>query len=120
MTTKNKYKLLESFDKDKNLEFYICDFISIEDLENLQDFDDLQEFLEDNNAFDIDIIYYSRAIKYLQEHDASLTDSMNIADELGYEPKNINSELLASLLASRNARDDFYNYQNELTEILTK
>ena len=45
-----------------------------------------------------EIIYYSNAMKYLSENDNSLRESMEIADELGYKPKNINSELLATLL----------------------
>lgn len=45
-----------------------------------------------------DIIYYSKAIEFLKEHDPSLRDSMEIAEEMGYETKDLNSELLASLL----------------------
>jgi len=45
----------------------------------------------------IEIIYYSKAIVYLQNNDASLIDSLVIAEELGYKIENINSELLATL-----------------------
>ena len=56
---------------------------------------------------------------YLREHDNSLSESMEIANDYGYEPKNINSELLASLLASQNAREEFYELENEIEEFLT-
>ena len=39
-----------------------------------------------------------------------------LADDLGYELKNINSELLASLLRSENVREDFQNLVSEIKE----
>ena len=45
-----------------------------------------------------EVIYYSTAIKFLSENDASLQDSLNIANEMGFSLENINSELLATLL----------------------
>lgn len=91
----------------------------IQDIEDVQTFDDLYELLDDNRAFEVEIIYYSEAIKYLMEHDASLRESMEIASEYGFETSNINSELLASLLASHKVREDFYNYKGEINEILS-
>ena len=118
--TKTTYNKLKEFDLNGWLDFQICDFVSSEDLENINDFTDLYEHLEDNQAFDIDIIYYSKAIKYLQDNDASLSNSINIALEYGYTLENINSELLASLHASQNARELFNDCEKELNEILTK
>ena len=118
--TKTIYNKLKEFDLNGWLDFQICDFVSFEDLEQINDFTDLCHHLEDNQAFDIEIIYYSKAIEYLQDNDASLSDSINIALELGYRLENINSELLASLHASENARELFYNCEKEITEILTK
>lgn len=45
-----------------------------------------------------DIIYHAVAMDFLKEHDPSLRNSLEIADEMGYQTKAINSELLASLL----------------------
>ena len=84
------------------------------DLEN--PFDSIYTAIDDNNGFDIEIIYYSNAIEYLTRHDNSLMESIEIAIDYGYELKNINSELLASLLASQNSREQFNNYQNEINE----
>jgi hypothetical protein len=72
--------------------------------------------IEDNQGFDSEIIYYSRAIEYLQENDPSLRNSLEIASEYGYEVSNLNSEILASLLASQNIREDFYKLEDEITE----
>ena len=80
------------------------------------------ELLRDYSAFNIVIIYYHKAMKYLQENDPSLTESLNIANELGYfiNSSNLNSELLASLLASQYAEEEFYYYSPQINELLTK
>ena len=49
-------------------------------------------------------------MEYLKEHDNSLNESLEIASEYGYNTENLNSELLASLLASRNKQQDFNEY----------
>jgi len=81
--------------------------------ENFQDFFDE---VENNGAFSVDIIYYSNAIKYLSENDTSLRESLGIAYELGYDLKNLSSEVLASLLASSNAIGDFNKLESEITD----
>ena len=97
----------------ENLE--ILDYIT--DFEDINSFDDLQECLEDNGAFNVDIIYYSNAIQYLMKEDPSLMESLEIAHEYGYTADNLNSEILASLLASQRVREDFQRYETELNEI---
>jgi hypothetical protein len=82
--------------------------------EDFEDADDVESILDDASAFDIDIIYYSTAIAYLGENDASLKESLSIAHELGYTLDNLSSEMLASLLASQNAREEFNNIKNDL------
>lgn len=91
----------------------------IQDIEDISNIEDLFELLDENRAFEVEIIYYSEAIKYLMEHDASLRESIDIANEYGYETEAINSELLASLLASQKVREDFYSYEDEINEILS-
>jgi len=85
------------------------------DFENA--FDSISEAIDENNGFDIEIIYYSDAMEYLTRNDNSLRESIEIALDYGYELKNINSELLASLLASQNSREQFNNYENEINEL---
>ena len=48
-------------------------------------------------CIETEIIYYNRAMEYLSEHDWSLRESAEIASNLGFELKNINSEMLATL-----------------------
>lgn len=64
------------------------------------DLEDLQEYLEDKGFFDVEVIYYTCAMQFLLEHDIDLRGSIDLAIGLGYEAQNLNSELLASLLAS--------------------
>jgi hypothetical protein len=64
-----------------------------------------------------EVIYYSNAIKYLAENDASLTDSRDLALELGYELKDINSELLATLLQQKNLNEELDNLVSDIKEL---
>ena len=100
----------------------ITDYLTEEDLEegNINDAQDLYDLLYDNYAFDVEIIYYSTAMKYLTEHDQSLSESIEIAIERGYELEDINSETLASLHASQKVREDFYDITDEIDEILSR
>jgi len=95
----------------------ILNNIELQDIDLENPFDSIIEAIYENNGFDIEIIYYSNSIEYLKENDPSLMESIEIALDYGYELKNINSELLASLLASQNSREKFYQYENEINEL---
>jgi len=82
--------------------------------EDHQSFEDLREAIEDGNGFDVEIIYYSRAMGYLTANDTSLRESLELAQDMGYEPKNLSSEVLASLLASQNSRGEFDELENDI------
>jgi len=114
--TETKLNLLENL-YIENLN--IVDFIE-HDFEYIRNADDLYFELESNDAFNIDIIYYNRAMKYLSENDSSLSESIQIAVDMGYSLENINSETLASLHASQKAREDFYSITDEIDEILSR
>ena len=116
--TETKLNLLENiYIEDIN----IVDFIRYDiTFENIKNADDLYEELDNNDAFNIDIIYYSKAMKYLSENDASLSESVEIASDMGYSTENLNSELLASLHASQKARDDFWRCKDDINEILSR
>ena len=113
-TLKQKEKFFNEISKE--LQFDIMDYFQTDELEDINAYDDLEIELNENGAYDIEIIYYHKAIEYLKEHDTSLSESMSIAEEFGYSPKDINSELLASLLASQNAREEFCELQDEIEE----
>ena len=101
-------------DLDTPLNF-ICEHIQ-EEIQNY-DADDIRQTLYDNGFFDKEIIYYHKAMKYLSEHDASLYESIDIASSMGYDLKNINSETLASLHATKRNQELFDDYiYNKLEE----
>ena len=125
MSTQTETKQETKFDDlttliDDYTGIYLPDYLDEDDIEDINDFDDLYNDLDNNEAFNIDIIYYNRAMKYLSENDFSLSESIEIAVDMGYSLENINSELLASLHASQKARDDFYNIADEIDEILSR
>ena len=84
--------------------------------ENVNSFNDIYEQVEEQGGFNVEIIYYSRAMEYLMENDTSLQNSMELAADFGYTPENINSELLASLLASQYTMEELYKCEHEITE----
>lgn len=96
---------------------YFYDYIE-DDVDEYQDFDDLLEGLEDADFFAQagEVIYYSKAIEYLAEEDVSLTESLELAEEMGFRVQDLNSELLASLLKQRIIRDGMYDFQDEINE----
>jgi len=97
------------------------EFMSLPD--ELDDYDTHQIYdeLQDNGFFNVDIIYYYKAIEYLKENDSSLCESLEIASEFGYTTENLNSELLASLHASQQRIDKFWeDVEPELDKIINK
>ena len=113
---------LESLFLDYIEDIDVTDYITEEDLEegNINDANELYDLLHDNYAFDVEIIYYSTAMKYLTEHDTSLSESFEIANEMGYRLEDLTSETLASLHASRQAEEDFWSIKDEIDEILSR
>lgn len=110
-TTQTKNERLINFLNTLNLDIDFDYHVKGEDPTSA---DEIEDILNDASAFDVEIIYYSRAMEYLSENDNSLKESLNLAAELCYEPQNINSELLASLLASHNLRNDFFNAKSDI------
>jgi intracellular sulfur oxidation DsrE/DsrF family protein len=89
-------------------------YINIEEIDRDNPSESIFDMINDNGGFDIEIIYYSNAIEYLKRNDPSLSKSMEIAIEYGYELEDINSELLASLHASKKSISDFQEYQEKI------
>ena len=110
---KTKIEKIEDFLSNLNTEI---DVLNCVDVETINSYSDIYEQIEDHQGFDIEVIYYSRAMEYLTQNDNSLRESLEIASDIGYETKNLNSELLASLLASQNAREEFTELENEIDE----
>lgn len=109
--TQTKNQNLIKFLDTLNLDIDFNAFISDDD--DINDFYDLHAILDNNNAF-------SKAIKFLAENDNSLQDSINLASELGYDINNVNSEVLASLLATEMLRNEFYSYEGEINDYINE
>ena len=107
---------IETFLSELSTEIDVLNYVDVENIDTNNPFDSIREMIEDNNGFDVEIIYYSKAMDYLRENDPSLQVSLEIASDYGYEVKNINSEILASLLASKLIRDEFYSLESEIND----
>ena len=119
--TETKYKRLTNLIYNKT-GIDLPDYLKELELDafNLISVDDLWAELDDKGAFDIDIIYYNRAMTYLLENDFSLSESIELAVDMGYELKNINSETLASLHASQKAMNNFWSISTQIEAILAE
>ena len=111
---------IETFLKSLNCDIDIIDYVNIEDIDLSDAYNSIYDLISDNNGFDVEIIYYSRAIEYLKENDPSLRFSLELASDFGFDPKNLNSEILASLLASENARESFSELQSEIEDFFNE
>jgi len=107
---------IENFLSELSTEIDVLNYVDIDNIDMSNPFDSICEMIEDNNGFDIEIIYYSNAIDFLAKNDQSLQESLEIAFEYGYEVQNLNSEILASLLASKLIRDEFYSLESEIND----
>ena len=122
MTTKTKNELIKNTLQDLTLEYlgedateFICSPDELEDYDTHQIFDELH----DNGFFNVEIIYYHKAMDYLRENDPSLCESIELAQELGYSLENLNSEALASLHASNQRETKFWeDVEPELEKII--
>jgi hypothetical protein len=112
---KNREDRIREFVKSLHCDIDIWDYIC-NDTDSITDFESMRDTIDDNGGFNVDVIYYSVAIKYLAENDPSLQESIGLANEYGCTTENINSELLASLLASQNARIGFEELRTEIED----
>ena len=119
-TNQTRTEKIEAFfaelDKQIELNDNIINYIDIDAIDENDAFSSIYEMIDENDGFNCEVIYYSNAIKYLQENDSSLRESLEIASELGYEVKNLNSEILASLLKSQNVRDEFLEFRDKIND----
>jgi intracellular sulfur oxidation DsrE/DsrF family protein len=106
---------IESFLSELNTEIDVLNYVDVNNIDPVNPFESICEMIEENGGFDIEIIYYSRAMDYLSENDPSLRESLEIASEYGLDVQDLNSELLATLLASKRAREEFYALEPEIT-----
>ena len=115
MNTEQKNRI-EDFLSGLSTEVDVLNYVDIDNIDMLNPFGSICEMIEDNNGFDVEIVYYSEAIAFLAENDPSLHESLEIASEYGLDVQDLNSELLASLLASKLAREEFYELESEIND----
>jgi len=110
-------------------EWSVSDYFDPENYEKDIDFehpyDSIIGHLEDNTFDTVEIIGYDSAMAFLQEHDPSLTISLEIANDMGYDMSSVNSEILASILKMNmiqnrlyDRADDINAFFNELQELM--
>mgnify|MGYP001000667870 CR=1 FL=1 len=107
---------IEKFLSGLHTEIDVLNLIDIDNIDYNDAFYSIYDMIDDNGGFDIEIIYYSNALEYLSENDPSLTESLDLAYDMGFCLDGINSELLASLLASQNAREEFCELEDEIND----
>ena len=99
-----KEKIADNLEKETDGEFdaYQLDWEDINSVDELED-----ACTESSMYYEMgEVIYYSRAMEYLSENDASLNESLGIASEQGLSVDSLNSEVLASLLKGEELRND--------------
>ena len=69
------------------------------------DSDEISEDIE-TRIREYEVIYYTTAMEFLLENDPSLHDSLEIAEEFGFEVSGLGSEILATLLMQGRMMDD--------------
>lgn len=106
---------IENFLSELDTEIAVLDYVDIDSIDYDNAFESIYYMIEDNDGFEIEILYHSRAMAYLSENDPSLRESLEIASEYGLDVQDLNSELLATLLASKRAREEFYALEPEIT-----
>lgn len=90
------------------------EFLQKMDMDNA--YDAIRDELQERNAFDVEIIYHGIAMEYLMENDCSLQESLGIASDMGFDCNNLNSETLASLLATQECMSDFDELQSDIDD----
>lgn len=112
LTEAQKEIILELFDYQDNLKAFI-DLEHILNNKNIEDIEELTEAIQEEINY-ADIMYYSEALDYLKNNDTSLIRSLTLANDLGYLPKDLNSEILASLLLQDDLNDELILFINSV------
>lgn len=105
--TKKTGQQIREFSESINMPT-MWEYVNTQEFNQCENTEDLREELEEGGYFNQDIVYYSNAIKYLADNDPSFTRAFTLATELGYDMRNLNSEILATLVHS----DDLYEQWN--------
>jgi hypothetical protein len=97
-----KQDQLEQLIKDTN---YLSGVIDTPELSDFSNEDELKDYIGER-IHEHEVVYYSRALEYLSENDPSLRESMEYADDYGFEVRSLTSETLATLHIQRAMLDE--------------
>ncbi len=117
-TIKNKIK--NYFDSLEFDNWCVSDYFSPDDYEDIN-FDDayhyIMDYIGDCGGFDPTgaVVYYSKAMEFLQENDPTLTLSLSLADNDGYRIGDLNSEILASILKMNMIQNMLYDRADDIS-----
>jgi len=83
---------------------------------------DFDEYFNDliEATFSIECIYYRVAMEYLMDNDISLSESLALASDTGYETKELGSELLATILMQNIEQEKLYKAKDDLEELFNE
>ena len=117
MKNETKSQLIEMFKETRYLNDYL-DINSILNEEYYSEITTIEELTEriEERIQETEVIYYSEAINILKEEDQSLTESFEIAEEFGYTLKNLNSEILATLIVQQRLNEELYDFIKEVED----
>jgi len=107
----NIYNKLHKITEDNKFDIDLASLYDNEDT-----FDEFNDKVCEAISYE-EIIYYSKAIKYLMREDASLSNSLEIASEYGYTTEQLNSELLATLLYQQKLTEQWYEISEQVEEL---
>lgn len=97
----------------------VLDYINLDEINENTTFDSLTEEIRENGGFDVEVIYYTTAVEFLSENDPSLRDSLELAADMGYSAGGLDSEILASLLASDMVQNEWLDRVGEINDFLS-
>lgn len=95
------------------------DIIRAIDMYNIDCGDDIESTLDkvdDYDNFQQEVIYDHKAMEFLSDNDNSLSESLRLAEELGYGVSDLNSELLASILKTQYCIDEWYEVKDAIQD----
>ncbi len=117
MKNETKSQLIEMFKETR----YLNDYLNINSILNEEYYSEITNVKElteriEERIQETEVIYYSEAISILKEEDPSLTESFEIAEEFGYTLKNLNSEVLATLIVQQRLNEELYDFIKEVED----
>jgi len=118
---KTKNERIEDFLKGLEIDnLEVMDYVNIDDIDFSDAYQSVYDMIDDNGGFNVEIIYYRNAIDYLSKNDPSLHESLQLAADFGFNLTDLSSEVLASLLASENCRNDFSALEIDIVEFFNE